>query len=346
MVPFGGWEMPVQYTSILEEARAVRRTGGIFDLCHMGRLTFDGPEAEAVLQMLVTNDVTKIKPGVIRYALLSREDGGVLDDVLVYRDPETPASFFVVVNASNTDKDLAWMRQHAGQKCRITDRTAELAMLALQGPASLAVLAPLVAADLASLGYYKWLHGRLGDLECDISRTGYTGEDGFELYFPVARAGEVWDRLLESGRPHGLIPVGLGARDTLRLEAGMALYGHELTEDINPLEAGLDWAVKLDKPFLGRDALVEVQRRGPRRRLIGLVTDSRRVPRQGYPVLAGDREVGWIASGTFSPFLEKNIATAFVTPEHAAPGTDLAFRVRDAAEAARVVPLPFYKRSK
>lgn len=351
MVPFGGWNMPVQYRSILDEARHVRGKVGLFDLCHMGRFVVEGPQSEDLLQKLVTNDVTKIPAGAIRYACLTKEDGGVLDDVLVYREPEAQDgywNFFVVVNASNRARDLEWMQHHAQDfDCEVRDRSDELAMIALQGPRSEAVLQKLTDADLASLGYYKWCHATVDGLQASISRTGYTGEDGFEIYFAVAEAARLWDRLLEVGASEELVPIGLGARDTLRLEAGMALYGHELAEDINPLEAGLDWAVRLGTDFIGRDALQRVKDAGPARRLVGLVTPSRRVPRPGYRILHGGEPVGHVASGSFSPVRDCNIATAFVRSDLAAEGTELEFEIRaGTTEPATIVPLPFYKRPK
>jgi aminomethyltransferase len=337
--------MPVQYAGILDEAENVRRQVGLFDLCHMGRFEVVGPDAEALLQRVVTNDVKKIKPGVIRYALVTNEAGGVLDDVLVYRDPDTPENFFVVVNAANRSRDLEWMQGHGeGKNCEVKDRTHELAMIALQGPESEAALNPITKADLSELGYYKWMHTEVDGVACSVSRTGYTGEDGFEIYYPVNEAARIWDAVLVSGASKGIEPIGLAARDTLRLEAAMALYGHELTEDINPYEARLGWAVKLKTDFIGADALRKVKEEGPKRLLVGLVTESRRVPRQGYAVTRGGEVVGHVASGTASPTLGKNIATAFVAAEHAETGTELAFRVRDHDLPAVVVDLPFYKR--
>ncbi|PIE22168.1 MAG: glycine cleavage system protein T [Planctomycetota bacterium] len=347
MVPFGGWNMPVQYRSILEEARHVRAKVGLFDLCHMGRVRVEGPEAEAFLQLIITNDVTKIPSGAIRYACLTKEDGGVIDDVLVYRDPAAEGEFFVVINASNRERDLAWMNQHAqGFDCVVRDLSDEMAMIALQGPASEKVLQKLTDYDLSSLGYYKWCHPQVDGLDVSVSRTGYTGEDGFEIYYPVSEAARLWDRLLEVGQEEEeLLPIGLGARDTLRLEAGMALYGHELSDDINPLEAGLQWAVRLKTEFIGRDALQKVKDEGPARKLIGLVTESRRVPRHGYRVLHNGEDVGHIASGSFSPVRDCNIATAFVRSDLAEEGTELKFQIRPGSEeTATIVALPFYKR--
>ena len=344
MVPFGGWDMPVQYASILDEARHVRSACGLFDLCHMGRVDFRGPGAMDCLQRLVSNDVSKIKQGQIRYALLCREDGGVLDDVLVYHHPVDEGRFFVVINAGNREKDLAWMRQHAqGQDCEVVDLSDELAMIALQGPDSEAILDVHCEADLSALGYYRWTATKVAGLECTVSRTGYTGEDGFEIYYPASEARNIWDRVLGDDST-SIRPIGLGARDTLRLEAGMALYGHELTEDINPYEAGLSWAVKLGSGFIGAEALRTVKEEGPKRHLVGLDVDGRRVPRDGNRVEIDGEDVGWIASGTFSPVHEHNIATAFIASPKRDEGTRVVVRIRDHEAPARVRALPFYKR--
>ncbi len=346
LVPFGGWNMPLQYRPILEEARKVRSEVGLFDLCHMGRFEVQGPGAEAFLQHCLTNDLTKIKKGLIRYALLCKEDGGVLDDVLVYHAADEEDRFFVVVNASNTEKDWNWFQeQKQSFDCELRDRTQELAMIALQGRNSAKVLQEITTLDLEGLGYYKWAPGKVLGFDAEISRTGYTGEDGFEIYFPVAKAEETWNALMEKGHPHGIWPIGLGARDTLRLEAGMSLYGHELTEDINPLEAGLQWAVKLGTDFIGRDALKKIKEEGPKRKLVGLKLEGKRVPRQGYPVLAGEETVGEVASGTYSPILEGNIATAFVPRDLDETREDLRVQIRNTQAKARVTPLPFYKRN-
>ncbi|MCA8971722.1 MAG: glycine cleavage system aminomethyltransferase GcvT, partial [Planctomycetes bacterium] len=262
------------------------------------------------------------------------------------RDPVTPSDFFVVVNAGNRERDLAWMQQHAaGMDCDVADHSDELAMIALQGPASEAILDPLVSIDLSKLGYYKWAHGEACGIPASISRTGYTGEDGFELYFDANEAGRVFRELLEHGKPRQLEPIGLGARDTLRLEAGMALYGHELDDDTNPYEAGLGWAVKLGTGFIGETVLERVNADGPARNLLGLETTSKRVPRQGYEIVRDGAVIGKVASGTFSPVLDCNIATVFVDANTANVGDEVAFRVRDKDEPATLRALPFYKRT-
>ena len=344
MVPFGGWDMPVQYASILDEARHVRTASGLFDLCHMGRVDVRGPASCEFLNRLVTNDVSKIKQGQIRYALLTREDGGVLDDVLVYHHPVDEGRYFVVINAGNRDKDLAWMREHATAfDCEVIDQSDELAMIALQGPDSERILAPHCAADLSELGYYRWIATEVGGLECTVSRTGYTGEDGFEIYYDAHEAQRIWDQVLGDDST-SIRPIGLGARDTLRLEAGMALYGHELSEEINPYEAGLAWAVKLNSGFIGAEALRKVKEEGPARHLVGLDVEGRRVPREGNRVEIDGVDVGWVASGTFSPVNEHNIATAFIDSPKRDVGSAAVVRIRDHEAPARVRALPFYKR--
>ena len=350
LVPFAGWTMPVQYTGILEEVRHVRTRAGLFDLGHMGRVAVSGRDAEPFLQRLQTNDVTKIPPGGIRYSLILDEDGKTQDDILVYRDA-SGGGFFLVINAGNTPRDLEIMRQLAAQfdreQLRVDDRTQELGMLAIQGPASLAITQRLTRIDLSALRYYTWTHGEVAGVACSLSRTGYTGEDGFEVYVPQGSTVDMWQAFLEAGRMDGLQPIGLAARDTLRLEAGMPLYGHEIDETTNPLEANLGFAVKFTHDFTGRTALEKVQAAGGTgRKLVGLTTTSQRVPRQGYPVFAGERPVGSVCSGSVSPTLGTNIATAYVEEAVSAPGTELAFGVRDRREPAQVTALPFYKRAR
>jgi aminomethyltransferase len=346
LVPFAGWEMPVQYSGILNEVELVRTKAGLFDLGHMGRVRITGAGAEAFLQRLQTNDVTQIPPGGIRYALILDEQGLTQDDVLVYREPDGDG-FFMVVNASNAEHDLGIMHALARSvpNARVVDQTEELGMFAIQGPAALATTQELTDLDLSSMRYYRWARGKVGGIEAGISRTGYTGEDGFELYVPRARTAELWNAFLAAGKGRGLAPAGLGARDILRLEAGMALYGHEIDRTTNPLEAGLDWAVKLTHDFVGRGALEAIQRQGgPQRRLIGFTSPGKRVPRQGYELFAGDRKLGVICSGGTSPTLGTNIGTVYVPAADAVPGTEVSFAVRDRREPATLAQLPFYKR--
>ena len=352
MVPFAGWNMPVQYRGILDEAVTVRQRAGLFDLGHMGRVAVHGRDAEAYLQRLQTNDVAAIPPGRIRYAMILDEHGKTQDDILVYRRPRNDG-FFVVINAGNTARDLERMRATTkGFDVVVEDQTHLLGMIAIQGPLSQQITQRLCKGDLASLKYYAWMDTVVAGVPMALSRTGYTGEDGFEAYVPAGHERAIWDAFLRAGEADGLTPVGLGARDTLRHEAGMPLYGHEIDETTNPLEAGLGWAVKMNHDFVGRDALAQIERAGGTgRQLVGLTTHSRRCPRQGYPIALRGETIGSVCSGSISPTLSAggtptNIATAYVASAHAAPGTALDFVVRDKPEPCVVVPLPFYKRAR
>jgi aminomethyltransferase len=343
MVGFGGWSMPLSYGSIIEEHNTVRNRVGLFDISHMGRLTFDGPDVLVWLDRVMTNQAGRLADMQIQYSLLANERGGVVDDVLVYRQP---FAFLVVCNAANRAavKDQ-FERYREGAQGNFNDRTEATAMIAIQGPRALETLRPLFNQPLAPLRYYHLTMGRvLEQFDCVISRTGYTGEDGFELITGGACAGDVWRALLESGKPHGIAACGLGARDTLRLEAAMPLYGHELSESINPYAAGVGWAVKLEKgEFIGKNSLLALQR-DPGLVRIGLKLDDKRIARQGAPVLAADRQAGEVTSGTFSPTLQASIAMALVDPAAARAGTELTVEVRGKPVPARVVKMPFYKR--
>ena len=348
MVEFGGWHMPVQYGPILDEARTVRSKAGLFDLGHMGRVRITGEDRVAFVDYVATCFCAKIPESAIRYGLLCREDGNPIDDVLVYRGAD---EVFVVVNAANTAADLDWLRAKAsGFDVTIQDQTDELAMLALQGQASETILQRVVEGyDLSTLGYYKFGHGQVcGLADTRISRTGYTGEDGFEIYFPWDEAPRVWGELLAAGSDDGLAPIGLGARDTLRLEAGMALYGHEIDLEHNPIEAGLNFAVSFKEEkgdWIGRAALQAVKA-NPGRALVGLTTAGKRVPRQGYALFDGEREVGAICSGAVSPTLNTNIATAYLPLELAEPGQAIDMDLRGKRQACEVVKLPFFSRTR
>jgi aminomethyltransferase len=343
LVEFGGWSMPVQYSTIADEHQAVRRHVGLFDISHMGRLTFEGAEALAWLERVTTNHVAKLELNQVQYNLIANDAGGLIDDVLVYR---FPFSFAMVCNASNRIKVLDQLERHrAEEEATLQDRTLPTAMIAVQGPAALETLQPLFNAPLAPLKYYHATMGRLLDsVETVISRTGYTGEDGFELMIAAAQAERVWSALLESGRVRGILPCGLGARDTLRLEAGMPLYGHELSEAINPYAAGVGWAVKLNKgDFVGREALRGLKAHpGPAR--VGLRLEGKRIARQGSAVLRDGRTVGTVTSGTFAPTLGQSLAMALIDPAAAGIGTRLTVAVRGHDEPAQVVALPFYRR--
>lgn len=344
MVEFGGWEMPVQYTGILDEHRAVRERAGLFDVSHMGEVRVVGKDALAFLRRMLTNDAGDLASGQAQYTLLCRPSGGVIDDLIAYRVGAD--EYLLVVNASNTDKDFAWLADHAEGNLDADNMSDTKGLLALQGPKSAAILQPLTNVDLSNLKYYHITRGEVAGLGGFVSRTGYTGEDGFEIVVEAGDVGELWDALLEAGDDYGLVPAGLGARDTLRLEAGMPLYGHELDEDTNPLEAGLSYFVKLDRPdFVGRTALVEAKERGHDRKLIGFEVMGRGIARQGYEIQSAGETVGAVTSGTFAPYLEKAIGMGFVTPELAQPGTDIDVIVRGRPVAAQIVKRPFYKRS-
>lgn len=350
LVDFAGWHMPVQYGSIVEEHQATRRAASLFDVSHMGRILFEGPGAEAFLDRLLTRKVVGMGPGKIRYSLMCREDGGILDDVLIYHLHAHSGGLYyqLVVNASNRQKILAWLtaQKNSTDNVRFVDQTQATAMIAVQGPLALRVAEPLVGADLGGLAYYSGCETTICGHVGIASRTGYTGEDGCELIVPADAAVDVWERLFAAGKQIGLAAAGLGARDTLRLEAAMPLYGHELSESINPLQAGLGFAVNLPgRRFVGRDAIAAKTNDPSQPVRIGLELSGRRVPREHYPVLSAGQSVGQITSGTFSPTLQKPIAMAYVRPSAALGDGNLAVDIRGTAEPARVVPLPFYRRS-
>jgi aminomethyltransferase len=348
LVPFAGWEMPVQYAGVIEEHRAVRSAAGLFDVSHMGEVLVSGAGAEAFLQGLTPNDVGKLEPGRAHYSALLDERGTYRDDIIVYR--WNAGEYLIVVNASNADGDFAWIRDRAPSGVTVADHSDRFALIALQGPQAQRILGRLTAADLPSIKYYRFADATVLGHEMVISRTGYTGEDGFEIFVAPEHADELWASLLERGAEDGLVPAGLGARDTLRLEAGMALYGHEIDHTTTPFDAGLDWTVKLDKgDFLGRAALV-AQREGggASRRLVGFEVVGRGIARDGALVFAagGAHPVGKVTSGTWSPTFEKALGMAYVAAELAAPGSSIEVEVRGKRLAAQVAALPFYKRAK
>jgi aminomethyltransferase len=349
IVDFAGWEMPVQYTGVIEEHRAVRTAAGLFDVSHMGEVRVRGARAEAFLDAITPNALTKLQAGRAHYSGLLTVDGTYLDDLLIYR--VAGDNFLVVVNASNADADFAEIARRAvgWDDVTVTNESDDWALLALQGPRATAILQRLTTTNLAAIKYYGFATGSVDGVEMILSRTGYTGEDGFELYLPPAAAPQIWRLLLREGAGDGLIPAGLGARDTLRLEAGMALYGHEIDAATTPFDAGLDWVVKLDKgDFTGRAALAAQRVPGgePTRRLVGVEVTGRGIARQGHTIWSGDRQLGAVTSGTWSPTLEKAIAMAYVSVDSAAVGTAVEIDVRGRRLPAVVVPLPFYKRAK
>ncbi|HEV2580253.1 MAG TPA: glycine cleavage system aminomethyltransferase GcvT [Ktedonobacteraceae bacterium] len=346
MVEFGGWDMPVQYSGILEEHRAVRGRAGLFDVSHMGEFRAGGPGALAFLQHLVPNDVSRLAINQALYTQLCLPDAGTIDDLIIYHLGEN--HYMLVVNAANIDKDFAWVTgQSAGFDVALTNISDETALVALQGPEALAILQPLTAVDLGGIVYYHCAPGKVDGIDCIISRTGYTGEDGFELYCAQGDVVALWRGLLAAGKERGLLPAGLGARDTLRLEAGYCLYGHELDDTTNPLEAGLGWTIKLNKgDFIGHDALAAIKAQGLKRKLVGIEMVERGVCRGGYALYDNGRQVGALTSGAPSPTLSKNIGMGYVEIADAVPGKAVQVDIRGKHTAAQVVALPFYKRTR
>jgi aminomethyltransferase len=342
MVPFAGFDMPVQYPSgITAEHRAVRERAGLFDVSHMGELEVRGPAALELVQRISINDASRLGAGQAQYSAMCAEDGGIVDDLLVYRYPE---HFMLVVNASNREKDLDWIREAAsGLDVEVVDRSEEVALIAIQGPRAREIVRPLTELPVDEIGYYRFRVGEIAGVAATVSGTGYTGEDGFELYVAAGDAATLWGALLDAGEGRGLRPAGLGARDSLRLEMGYPLYGNDLDEAHTPLEAGLGWLTKLAKgEFIGREALVRQKAEGVTRRLVGLVLTERGFPRPGYAVLASGREVGVVTSGTVSPTLGEGIAMAYVPADLAAPDTEVQLDVRGRTAGALVVRPPFY----
>ncbi|MDJ0851325.1 MAG: glycine cleavage system aminomethyltransferase GcvT [Myxococcota bacterium] len=340
MVDFAGFSMPVQYTSIVEEHTAVREAAGLFDVSHMGQIQLRGPSAIATAERLLTRPVASLRPGRVRYALLCNESGGVVDDVTVYRVAED--TLMLCVNASNIEKDYRWVVRHADAEVGVRNESDRNALLALQGPASSRILAEIAGEQPGQLKRYAFVMIGVAGRPALVSRTGYTGSDGFEIYLNAEEAPVVFDALLEAGRPHGLLPAGLGARDTLRLEAAMPLYGHELDDTTSPLEAGLDRFVKLEgRQFIGAEALVQQSERGLERRLVGIVLEGRGVARADYPIAKDGKQVGRVTSGAPSPTLRRSIGLAYVPPSLAEPGTPLDVVIRGKATPVLVTETPF-----
>lgn len=343
MIDFGGWELPVQFTGIIEEHNAVRSGAGLFDVSHMGEITVQGPEALTLLQKATCNDVSKLENGRAQYNGLLYPNAGFVDDILIYQMGKD--DYFVVVNASNSDKDFEWLQQSAkGMDVRVHNASAEYAQLALQGPEAEKILQPLTDVDLHPMKYYRFARGKVDGVPAIVSRTGYTGEDGFEIYVAPAQGPKIFRKLLATGK---VVPCGLGARDTLRLEAKMALYGNDIDHSTTPLEADLGWIVKLDKgEFAGREVLEREKAEGPRRRLVGFEMVDRGIARHGYPIVDGKEEIGVVTSGTHSPTLKKPIGLAYLPLDKSAPGTEFTVLIRGKEVRARVVPTPFYKRAR
>jgi aminomethyltransferase len=342
MVDFGGWELPVQYSGILEEHEAVRTRAGVFDVSHMGELTVRGPEALELLQKSTCNDVSKLDDGRAQYNGLLYPTAGFVDDILIYRNAAD--DYFVVVNASNTDKDFEWLAECAkGMHVDVKNVSEQYAQLAIQGPQAERILQPLTDVNLPSMKYYRFARGKVDGASAIVSRTGYTGEDGFEIYVAPDHGPRIMRKLVDAGAK----PCGLGARDTLRLEAKMALYGNDIDHSTTPVEADLAWIVKLDKgDFMGRDVLQRESSEGPRRKLVGFEMVDRGIARHGYPVVDGSEEIGVVTSGTHSPTLKKAIGLAYLPLDKSAQGSEFMVLIRGKETRARVVSTPFYKRAK
>lgn len=344
MIDFGGWEMPVTYAGTIDEHLAVRTAAGLFDVSHMGEIEVAGPQALALVQHVTSNDAAKLADNQAQYAGLLYPTGTFVDDLLVHRI--NSEHFLLCVNASNTDKDFQWIVENTRDfDAEVMNTSANYTQLALQGPRALEILQPLTDADLRAIEYYWFTHGKVDGVDALIARTGYTGEDGFEFYFDPAASEQIWERLLEAGRPHGLQPCGLAARNTLRLEAKMVLYGHDIDDTTTPYEADLGWIVKLGKgDFIGREALTKQKEQGVTRKLVGFEVIERGIARDGYPVYLDGAEVGRVTSGSPAPYLKKNIGLTYLPAERAAVGTRIEIDVRGRRVAAEVVPTPFYKR--
>jgi len=342
LVPFAGFEMSVQYpTGINAEHQAVRTAAGLFDVCHMGEFVLRGPQALDLIQKITVNDASKLDEWQAQYSAMCLEHGGIIDDLLVYRAPD---HYMLVVNASNKEKDLAWVKKHAGAfDVEVDDRSDATALLAIQGPRAAEIVQSLTETDLSGIGYYRFALGTVAGIDGVISRTGYTGEDGFELYIPAEGAMKLWNALMEAGADKGLIPTGLGCRDSLRLEMGYALYGNDLDEEHTPLESGLGWITKLDKgDFVGRDALVKQKDEGVALRLVGFKLTDRGFPRHGYPLTSGEEDVGVVTSGVVSPSLGVGVGMGYVPTELSKPGTEIGVRIRNKIIPAVVQRPPFY----
>jgi aminomethyltransferase len=340
MIGFGGWDMPVQYAGIVEEHRTVRAAVGLFDVSHMGEFEFRGANAMPALQRLTTNDVAALDIGQVQYSLLCYEDGGIVDDLTLYRQGDD--AYMMTVNAANIDKDWAWVAEHLGGGVEAKNVSDTTGLVAVQGPHAERLLGRLADVDVAAIGYYRFARGRVAGVAAIVSRTGYTGEDGFELYLPAQGTERVWEALLAEGKRDGVAPIGLGARDTLRLEMKYALYGNDIDRTTNPLEAGLGWVVKPAKgDFVGRAAIEAVRAAGPRRRLVGFEMIDRAVARHGYPLRHDGTAVGEVTSGSYAPSVDRYIGMGYVPVALAAVGTELEIEVRGRGQRARVVKTPF-----
>jgi len=343
MVEFGGWDMPVQYTGLADEHETCRTKVGLFDVSHMGEVRVHGPNALEYLNRLVTNNVSKIKDNQAQYTVMCYENGGCVDDLIIHRVNQN--DFFICVNASNTDKDFDWMKSHASAGVTVENQSAQYSQIAVQGRHAQAILQKLTDLPLNDIKYYWFLKGRVLGEEAIVARTGYTGEDGFEVYCRWNSGPKVWNALMDAGASYGIKPCGLGARDTLRTEMKYPLYGHEIDQTLNPLESGLGWVVKLDKgDFIGKSALVALKEKGLKKALVGLRSLGKAIPRQGYVIEQSGRTIGTVTSGTMSPSLKVGIAVALVDRDYAAIGSKLDVVIRDQRVPHEVVETPFYKR--
>jgi len=351
IIPFAGWEMPVQYGGIIQEHQTVRTAAGLFDLGHMGQVDVSGPDALPYLQAVTTNDISRLAPGDAQYSLLPNPTGGVIDDIIVYRRPDA-SGYFVVVNASNCDKDVAWLQAQRDIRpeldVTIRDISPTTGMIAIQGPRANDIVQNVTDVPLGGLAAFAWVSGSVAGVPTMLARTGYTGEDGFEFFTEIADIVRLWDALSTAGVDAGIEPIGLGARDTLRLEARMPLYGNEMDDAVNPLEAGLGWAVKLDKgPFIGRDAMAAMKESGAPRRTVGFKLTARSgSARSHFPVHSDGNEIGWVTSGALSPTLGENIGLALIDRDHAGVGRPLDIEIRGKMVPALQIKTPFYKRDR
>ncbi|MET3684291.1 aminomethyltransferase [Alkalibacillus flavidus] len=346
-VDFGGWDLPVQFSGIKEEHHATREKAGLFDVSHMGEIEVTGESSEAFLQKMVTNNVTKLNINQAQYTAMCYPDGGTVDDFLVYKRDDN--DYLLVVNAANTEKDYDWLKEHQIDGVSIENVSDQYAQLALQGPLAESILQKLTDDDLSEIKFFRFkddVSFTGVNHTAIVSRTGYTGEDGFEIYIDQSSGRALWQAIMEAGEPEGLQPIGLGARDTLRFEANLALYGQELSKDITPVEAGIGFAVKVktEDDFIGKDVLAKQKQDGPGRRLVGVEMLDKGIPRHGYDVLVGDEVIGFVTSGTQSPTLDKNVGLALIDVNHAEEGNVVSVQVRKRQLEAKIVPTPFYKR--
>ena len=346
-IDFGGWDLPVQFSSIKEEHEAVRTKAGLFDVSHMGEITVKGPESLPYLQKMMTNDVSTLKDGGAQYTAMCYPDGGTVDDLLIYKKQDN--DYLLVVNAANIEKDYAWLKENVTEDVEVINISNDVAQLALQGPLAEETLQKLTSTDLSSIKFFKFIDNvEVAGMNTLVSRTGYTGEDGFEIYCQPEDAAKLWVAILDAGKDLGVLPIGLGARDTLRFEAKLALYGQELSKDITPIEAGIGFAVKTNKEedFNGKEVLKDQKENGASRKLVGIEMIDKGIPRHGYEVFVGDEKVGEVTTGTQSPTLKKNVGLVLIKSEFTALDTEVEVQIRQKRLKAKVVPTPFYKRPK